>query len=117
MEGVALADPFLGVHGAVHGPLVRSLKESELASWFPQLCVLIITLTYANLRAGRAQRAAPETGKLKILPPPPHGWKATERALDVPHLCFLGFSAGRGKAELRKQTERKLGRNNGGTVC
>lgn len=52
----------------MHGPLVRSLKESELASWLPQLCVLIITLTYANLRAGRARRAASETGKLKIPP-------------------------------------------------
>lgn len=35
----------------------------------------------------------------------------------MPHLCFLGFSPGRGKAELRKQTERKPGRNNSGTVC
>lgn len=88
VEGVALADPFLGAHGAVHGPLVRSLKESELASWFPQLCVLIITLTYANLRAGRAQRAAPETGKLKILPPPVFG--RPQRGLWMCHIsAFL----------------------------
>lgn len=34
----------------------------------------------------------------------------------MPHRCFLGFSPGQGKAELRKQMERKPWRNKSGTV-
>lgn len=34
----------------------------------------------------------------------------------MPHRCFLGFSPGKGKAELRKQMERKPWRNKSGTV-
>lgn len=34
----------------------------------------------------------------------------------MPHLCFFSFSPGKGKAELRKQMERKLWRNKSSTV-
>lgn len=34
----------------------------------------------------------------------------------MPHLCFFGFSLGKGQAELRKQMQRKLWRNKSSTV-
>lgn len=34
----------------------------------------------------------------------------------MPHLCFFGLFPGKGQAELRKQTERKLWRNKSGSV-
>lgn len=34
----------------------------------------------------------------------------------MPHLCFFGFSPGKGQGELRKQMERKPWRNKSGTV-
>lgn len=64
-------DSYLGIHICVFStwPLGEKLStkplESELASAFLCSC-FDHTLTYFDLRARQAWRAAPETGKLKI---------------------------------------------------